>query len=321
MPNLTTRAVSDATKTLPVDLMIFGWWNTSLSPVGRDRADDNHKQISARIVKSLIDELNFDCLALGEITTADLSMMKSGCETQALAVFDGTLKTGRLQFDTGVIYNDSRLRILNSKSITSSHGHRNYKIANRIDFECISDGSHFHLFVSHWPSRGVREENILMRETIADRLKAQIRAIEEIAADAAIIVVGDFNDEPFDQSLAWNMLATRDRGLAKTKTGYLYNPFWRRLGESKPHTSLDTKGGAAGSCFYRTETSTRWRTFDQMLFSSAFLGKGEWHLNEDQTTILESDFLIELVQSDDVHFDHLPVLSVVERFAKQNGDD
>jgi len=301
-----------------VERMVFGWWNTSLSPVGKDRADDNHKQIASKIVKSLIDDLKIDCLALGEVTNADLSSMMDVCDIKTLGVFEGTLKKGRLQFDTGVIYNTARLAIADSFSTVSTHGERNYKIANRIDFVSLSDRLPVHVFVSHWPSRATNEETLLSRKTIASRLKDQLNALNERSPGAAVIVMGDFNDEPFDESISWHLLATRDRQLARTKGGYLYNPFWRQLGESEPHAPSFPGRGAAGSCFYKGATDTRWRTYDQILISSAFLGNSDWHLNEAETTILRTELLMELVQSDKLYFDHLPILSVIERFVTPN---
>jgi hypothetical protein len=297
-----------------VERMAFGWWNTSLSPIGKNRADDHHKEIAAKVVKSLIDDFRIDCLGLGEVTNTDLSSMMDACDTKTLGVYEGTLKRGRLQFDTGVIYNIARLAIADSFSTVSTHGERNYKIANRIDFVSLSDGLPLHFFVSHWPSRGTNEETLLSRKTIATRLKDQINAIDERSPGAAVIVMGDFNDEPFDESISWHLLATRDRQLARTKGGYLYNPFWRQLGESQPHAPSFPKRGAAGSCFYKGATDTRWRTYDQILVSSAFLGNTNWHLNEAETTIVRTEFLIDLVQGDKLYFDHLPILTAIERF-------
>ena len=296
-----------------LERMTFGWWNTSLSPLGKERADQKHKEIAGDVVKSLINDLKIDCLALGEITNNDLLSLKDACASKKLAIYDGTLREGKLQFDTGIIYDPERLRIVGEKSITSVHGGRNSKIANRIELVSTSDNSLFHLFVSHWPSRGTSEETVLRRETIASRLKDQITAIEERSKDPAIILLGDFNDEPFDKSLSWNLLATRDRHLAQTRKGFLYNPFWRRLGEFEPHVFASAKCGAAGTYFYKNGTATRWHTFDQILFSSAFLGTGEWHLNERDTMILQTEFLVDLVQNEAALFDHLPILSVIER--------
>jgi hypothetical protein len=318
MPALTTENSEIEGEEVLIERMIFGWWNTSLSPVGKDRADDVHKQIANKIVKSLIDELKIDCLALGEITNTDLSSMMDGCDVNTLGIYEGTLKEGRLQFDTGIIYNKERLAISNSFSTTSKHGTRNLKISNQIDFVSLSDGLPVHVFVSHWPSRSTNEENILSRETIAVRLRDQLNTLHERSPKAAMIVMGDFNDEPFDASISWHLLATRDRQLAKTKENYLYNPFWRKLGESEPYNGSISGFGTAGSCIYKGGTDTHWRTFDQILFSSAFLGGSEWHLNEEETMIIRTEYLIDLLHDDKVHFDHLPVLSVIERYPKKH---
>ena len=108
-------------------------------------------------------------------------------------------------------------------------------------------------------------------------------------------------------------MGTRDRHLARTKNGFLYNPFWRHIGEAEPHVSRKINDGSSGTCFYKSGLETRWRTFDQILFSSAFLGSGGWSLKEEETIILRPDFLLDLIQSDDVLFDHLPVVSVLEK--------
>src|SRR2546423_6612135 len=105
MPITATLETNVPAGIIPVERMVFGWWNTSLSPIGKERADDDHQQIANGVVKSLIDELNVDCLALGEVTNTDLSSMIAACETTSLGVYEGTLKEGRLQFDTGIIYN------------------------------------------------------------------------------------------------------------------------------------------------------------------------------------------------------------------------
>jgi hypothetical protein len=304
------------TENVLLERMVFAWWNTSLSPVGNERSDDRHKEIAGNIVKSLINDFHVDCLALGEVTDANLKFLLEKSDKKSLASFDGTHRQGKLQFDTGVIYDSDRLTIMDHESFTNSHAKRSFKVAHRIDFGSFSSGCLFHIFVSHWPSRGGsggQEENIQFREKIADRLLEQVQKIDEQSPNAAIILLGDFNDEPFDKSLSSNLTATRDRHLTKTKKALLYNPFWRQLGESEPHSFLNPKKSAAGSYFYRKGTFSRWHTFDQILFSAAFLGNSEWHLNEQGTIILRPEFLIDLVQNENFFFDHLPVLGAIER--------
>ncbi len=58
--------------------------------------------------------------------------------------------------------------------------------------------------------------------------------------------------------------------------------------------------------FHKNGKITRWRTFDQIIFSSAFLGHTEWHLNEDLTGILD-------IEKDLKIFDHFPVYGVIEK--------
>jgi len=299
------------TENVLMERIVFGWWNTSLSPVGIERADEAHKIIAGDIVKWLINDLNVDCLALGEITADNLSFLREYSNNKSFSSYDGTLKDGKLQFDTGVIYNSERLSIADEQSVTSIHAGRKLKVANRIDFISAPDAVVFHIFVSHWPSRG-QDENILSRETVAERLNDQVKAIYEKSPNPSIILLGDYNDDPFDKSLSWHLPATRDRQLAIRKRLF-YNPFWRQLGESEPHSFSNIKKSGAGSYFYRSGTMTQWHTFDQILFSSAFLGGSDWHLKEDETVILGTEYLIELVKNAAVHFDHLPILSVIER--------
>lgn len=313
MTTCSTEAASEASQNALIERLVFGWWNTSLSPVGLERADANHKAIAEKVVKSLIVDLKIDCLALGEVTDANLTLLKECCGKQSLATHDGTLKSGKLQFDTGIIYDTERLTIKDEKSTVISHGGQNSKLANRIEFISACDSSSFHIFVSHWPSRVYTEDNIKRRKTLAIRLRDEIDSIRKSITNASIILMGDFNDEPFDESMSYHLLATRDRCLATKKEEFLYNPFWRQIGESEPHMWGNNKKSSAGSCFQKDGKETRWRTFDQILFSSAFLGSSDWHLNEQETMILRTEFLVELVQSGAVHFDHLPILSVIER--------
>jgi len=301
--------------------LVFGWWNTSLSPVGHSRSNDAQREIARTIVRTLVDELQLDFLALGEVSDDDLKYLKNGCRTQSLGVHEGSRKEGRLQFDTGALFNLSRLTLDREEPIVIARGHRNLKLATRIDLS-IENGDSFIVFVSHWPGRGTSEETIAARRVLGSRLREKVTEIEQASASCPpVILLGDFNDEPFDESLAEQLLATRDRQLVRSKTGFLYNPFWRLLGESTPHSYSATAKGIGGSYFHRSGQTTRWRTFDQIIFSAAFLGTGNWHLNEEETIILKLDFLIDLIQANDGFFDHLPVISVIERQMKGDRND
>jgi hypothetical protein len=58
---------------------------------------------------------------------------------------------------------------------------------------------------------------------------------------------------------------------------------------------------------------TKWRTFDQIIFSSAFLEQSEWQLNENYTQILQFQPFNDFVSKANEIFAHLPVIGVIER--------
>jgi hypothetical protein len=105
---------------------------------------------------------------------------------------------------------------------------------------------------------------------LAGRLGEKLREINSATADPLVILMGDFNDEPFDESMVTLLPSTRDRTLARAG-GFLYNPFWRFLGEMVPYRIGENFQGHGGTFFHRAGVETRWLTFDQILFSSAFV--------------------------------------------------
>lgn len=63
-------------------------------------------------------------------------------------------------------------------------------------------GKILHVFVNHWPSRiGGEEQTEPKRVLAASVVKAKIDRIVESEPDAAIIVMGDMNDEPANKSM------------------------------------------------------------------------------------------------------------------------
>jgi hypothetical protein len=108
-------------------------------------------------------------------------------------------------------------------------------------------------------------------------------------------------------------MATRDRGLAHRKSDLLYNPFWRKIGHTSPYTHDNSAINNAGTYFHKGGPITKWRTFDQIIFSSNFLGSSDWHINEKLTSILDLDEYRELVLDPKEVFDHFPVLGVIEK--------
>ena len=114
--------------------IVIAWWNTSLSTVGKRRSNEKDKQIDSEVINLLVNYLSVDCLALGEVSFEDLHYLAESCSLKDFGIFDGSLREGRLQFDTGLVYNTRLLEVTNSKSIVTSHGPNSLKVAQRINF-------------------------------------------------------------------------------------------------------------------------------------------------------------------------------------------
>lgn len=296
------------------------WWNTSLSPSGKDRAIPSDATVFQRVIEHLIGSLGVDFCVLGEVSETDVESIRHFLKDSIYQVVSGVESLGRSSFSTCLLFNSSKLTCqLGSHEILMQEQSK-YRIAQHAVLATRDLKTTFYIFISHWPSRLHLAANAPLRLTLGDRLRQRVDKVFEANASAQIILMGDYNDEPFDQSLSSALRATRDKDLAKKKSTLLYNPFWRHLchpeiatnpSESQSHSE------SWGSYFHQGGTLFKWRTFDQMLFSSSFLGLGEWYLDETNTSIINFEPYTRLVMNRDVSFDHLPIIATLER--NQNG--
>jgi hypothetical protein len=296
----------------------FVWWNTSLSPpvpAKRNRASTEQRDLVCTMVDFILNGLGVDFLALGEMADEDLKAILDKCQLDGFRPHNGLVKVGRSQFDTCFIYRLEKLELLDDgMQIFSTKGNRTLKIAQRADFIVADCGTLIHVFVSHWPSRLWCEENSADRHLLGIRLRDKVEEVSSVPGKLAnVILMGDYNDEPFDVPLAEQLMATRDRNLVRKKHHLLYNPFWRQMVSPELYAPGHEEKGGCGTCFHKGGDITRWRTFDQIMFSSAFLGSGAWHLNERVTGILELPGYAETVVDADQIFDHFPVIGVIDR--------
>ena len=114
----------------------------------------------------------------------------------------------------------------------------------------------FHIFVNHWPSRiGGTEKTEPNRIEVATILKNKIDSIQLENTSAKIIVMGDMNDEPSNNSLANTLSAQKPEVEnadfvnlmypvhTNNKGSYLYRGNWNMLDNMVVSSNLlDTKG-------------------------------------------------------------------------------
>ncbi len=291
--------------------LTLGWWNTGLSPV-RGKNPESHRKkmpIAKQIVETLTRQ-GVDFLALGEVKADDIEYLKQSTLKFGYRSINGTEKVGRTCFDLGILYNAQKIGIITKKFLTTRWAETNtLKTALKVVILPYAGNRPFTIFTSHWPSRLTPTHDTDKREKLGLELRRFIDKVMNFSDvnPPYIIAMGDFNDEPFDKSLSSHLLATRDRGILQRKKSFLYNPFWRHLGEKDVFDGHSpTLNSSCGTYFYKRGDITRWQTFDQMMFSSSFITSDEWFLDEKSSLIWPAESLI-----NKYGFNHLPILSTV----------
>ncbi len=114
------------------------------------------------------------------------------------------------------------------------------------------------LFANHWPSRrGGAEQSAGYRAIAGETLAYFHERVRDIhGASTPVLVMGDFNDEPFDVSLVRHALSVRqDARVRAGRNPYLLNLTWEVLGER------------AGTFYFDNEPNV----LDQILVNRAML--------------------------------------------------
>ena len=86
------------------------------------------------------------------------------------------------------------------------------------------DREPFFLVVSHWPSRlGGQQASEFKRMAVGAQIRALTDSVARCAPDTRIVIMGDFNDDPTDPSVAESLGACMS--LEELQEGDLFNPF------------------------------------------------------------------------------------------------
>lgn len=291
--------------------LAFVWWNTSLSPpVKQRRSDKADLDFVVAQVREIRRQMGFSVLGLGEVCTEDLAAIVAGLDDPHIGYHDATDHSGRLKFDTAVIYDRSKVALEHTRSVVDRYAGRSLKIGEIAEFTSTQTETAFKVVVSHWPSRLSLAETAPARFELGSGLRWLVGRMQD-ESRSFVVLMGDYNDDPFSPALANHLLATRDRSLARKK-GFLYNPFWKWIGESHHLPDEAERLGICGTHFYPDGNVTRWFTYDQMMFSSEFLQGQSMVLNEASSGVLAFSELRDKVLNRREIFDHFPVLGTVE---------
>lgn len=132
------------------------------------------------------------------------------------------------------------------------------------------------ILVNHWPSRrGGAVTTKQYRIQAATKNRSIVDSLTLIYPSMSFIIMGDFNDNPDDQSIQEYLRTSQDdQNLTKRE---FFNPFYKNY----------TKG--EGSLAHNNS----WSLFDQILLSSDFLGKAGNGFKFYKNKVFVEDFMIE----------------------------
>ncbi|MFD5424178.1 endonuclease/exonuclease/phosphatase family protein [Streptomyces sp. NPDC127084] len=143
----------------------------------------------------------------------------------------------------------------------------------QVNFQNVQ-GRTFAVFANHWPSRrGGHMESAAYRATAGETLAYfHERTLEVHGPDTPVLVMGDFNDDPFDTSLTQHALSTRQRKkvVNATTTHPLLNLMWPLMGtddHTDPDATNDGTARPAGTFYFENHANV----FDQFLVNENML--------------------------------------------------
>ncbi|MEZ5047020.1 MAG: endonuclease/exonuclease/phosphatase [Chitinophagaceae bacterium] len=187
--------------------------------------------------------------------------------------FDGPDVRG---IDCGLLYNSDVFKVLSASSLTVpvEEGDRPTRDVLYVYGKLANDP--IHIFVNHWPSRRGGEAATREKRKIAAGVsKHIIDSLMAIDPMTKVVVMGDLNDDPINESVT-KILASKWK-KEEVKPGGLYNPW----------TSFYRKG--LGTIAYQDT----WGLFDQIIISYGFLKKNTTGLHYQEAEVFSKSFMVE----------------------------
>jgi len=181
--------------------------------------------------------------------------------------------------DVALLYNPKNFRVLFSEPLfvvlKNDDGTPRYT-RDVLYVKGILKGDTLNIFVNHWPSRrGGEEFSAPYRAISASVVRHKIDSLFALNKNSRIIVMGDLNDDPVNESVTMVLKATGNR--KQLKTGNLYNPWVKSY-----------KAGIGTGAY-----NDSWNLFDQIILSPALLDSTQQHFHFTEAVIFNRDFLIQ----------------------------
>jgi hypothetical protein len=187
--------------------------------------------------------------------------------------FDSPDKRG---IDVALLYQPKVFQVKSSKTHTLKMADTSFYTRDILQVDGLLDGELVHVLVNHWPSRSGGEiESAPKRNAAADLCLSAVQSIYKEEPGARIIIMGDLNDDPVDESLIKHLkIKTKPENV---KSGDLFDPMWQLFRDG------------VGSLAYRDS----WNLFDQIIVSSALMDKESGGYRYLKAKVFNKKFLLQ----------------------------
>lgn len=185
--------------------------------------------------------------------------------------YEGEDKRG---IDCALLYDPEQFMPLHTLLVPSKpfKGDTEHKTRGFLVVKGLLDKEEIFFIVNHWPSRGAESP---VRVHAANQVRAITDSIYNENKHANIVVMGDLNDDPMDESVAVALGAKKE--IKQVKKKGFYNPWW---------SILEDKG--VGTLMYKGQ----WNLFDQIIVSRS-LAKNKNGLKYVGAEVFARDYLFQ----------------------------
>lgn len=185
--------------------------------------------------------------------------------------YDGPDRRG---VDVALLYNPALFIVTNSKSYRLQTEDTTFRTRDQLMVSGYLQNERIHVIVNHWPSRSGGELRSRPRRNDAAALtRSIVDSLFKVEPKARIIVMGDLNDDPANESCAVVLGAKEDKN--DVQPGELYNVFWK------------THRRGIGTLAW----NDGWNLFDQIILSHELLHPGKDKLYLWKSEIFNRPFL------------------------------
>lgn len=173
--------------------------------------------------------------------------------------------------DVALIYNPKKFTLLKAVPIGTDVSEDDTR--DILQATGVLMGDTVHVLVNHWPSRREgKNQTAGKRYAAAARNRKLIKQIQALNANAKILLMGDFNDNPTDASIVNELGAFANK--AQVNNQGLYNPM------------ADIYTSGSGSILFQHH----WDLFDQIILSGTWLNGKKWRFSKAE--VFNRDFLV-----------------------------